>query len=65
VEESEWLAGAVVDRHPCDQVVLADLGELDAEVADETPAGELVGGGQGRDVVPDAPVGLGEVAGAT
>lgn len=43
VEDSDGLAGAVVDRHPCDQVVLPDLDELDAEMADQAPAGPDAG----------------------
>lgn len=63
MEESEGLAGAVVDRHPCDQVVVAELEELDAEVADQAPGGELVGGGEGGNVAPDVPAGLGGAGG--
>ena len=43
VQDPERLPRPAVDRHPADQVVLADLGELDAEVADRRVGAQLVG----------------------
>src|SRR4029453_9167154 len=49
----ERLARTAVDWHPTDQVVRAEIGELDAEVADGTACAHLVGMVQVRTAVPD------------
>ena len=53
MQDTGRLAGTAVDRHPTDQVVRAELGELDAEVAYRRACAHLVGLVQVGTAVPD------------